>query len=142
ADEGREIGIGDIELIAVCLEIASNERTTLSLDGIEIFEPPNPWDLFRKNAMKPWIDAMCLDGNRNEFACRDLDRPCSHLDQGIARHLRELLRVALDQRGDQRLLVREVLVQLTDTDPSHLGNPVRARAVISLFDQNASSRFD
>lgn len=141
ADEGRDIGIGNIDLISMCLEIASNQCISLSADSVDIFEPPNTWDLFRKDAMKLGIDAVSVDCNRNEFARRDLDWARSHLDQGIASHLRNLLRVALNDSRYQRLLAREVLVQRTDTDPRHLGNPVGARSVVAFFHQNASSCF-
>ena len=62
-DEGREIEIGDIDLISMCLEIASNQCITLPLDSLEIFEPPNTWDLFRKDAMQLGIDAVSVDCN-------------------------------------------------------------------------------
>jgi hypothetical protein len=140
-DEGREIGIGDVDLISMCLEIAPDQCITLSDIGLDIFEPPNTWDLFRKYAMKLGIDAVSVDCNRNKFARRDLDWPRCHLDQGVARHLRNFLRMAVNDRRYQRLLAREVLVQRTDTDAGHLGNPVGARPVIAFLHQNASSRF-
>ena len=140
-DEGGEIGISDLDLISMCLEIASNQCISLALVSLDIFQPPNPRDLFRKDAMKLGIDAVSVDCNRNEFARRDLDWARSHLDQSVASQLRNLLRMAVDNRRDQRLLAREVLVQRTDTDAGHLGNPVGARAVIAFLHQNASSRF-
>ena len=86
-DEGREVEIGDIDLIAMCLEIASNQCITISDIGLDIFEPSNSWNLFRKDAMKLGIDAVSVDCNRNKFARRDLDWTRSHLDQGVACHL-------------------------------------------------------
>jgi hypothetical protein len=37
ADEDREIEIGDIDLISICLKIASNQRLPLSQDSFDIF---------------------------------------------------------------------------------------------------------
>src|SRR5271156_2773604 len=49
--------------------------------------------------------------------------------------------MTVNDRRYQRLLAWEVLVERTDTDAGHLGNPVGARPVIAFLDQNASSRF-
>jgi len=111
ADEGRKIGIGNINLISMCLEIAANQRIPLSDVGLDIFKPPDTWNLFRKDAMKFGINAVSVDCNRNEFARRDLDRARSYLDQGVASHLRNFLRMAVNNSGYQRFLTREVLVQ-------------------------------
>ena len=62
-DEGREIEIGDIDLIAMRLQIASNQCITLSDISLDIFEPPNMRDLFRKDAMQLGIDAVTVDCN-------------------------------------------------------------------------------
>ena len=140
-DEGREIEIGDIELISMRLEIASHEYITLSDISLHVFEPPNPGDLFREDAMKLGIDAVSVDCNRNEFACRDLDGMTHELDQGAARHLRNFLHMAVDNSRYQRLLAREVLVQRTDADARNLGNSVGARSNVAFLEQNASSRF-
>ena len=133
ADEGGKIEITDIDLIAMRFEIASNQCITLSDISLDIFEPPDTRDLFRKDAMQLGIDAVTVDRKRNELARRGLDRERSCLDQGVASHLRNLFRMAIDNRRYQRLLAREVLVQRPDTDASHLGNPVSARSVIALF---------
>ena len=63
SDEGREIEIGDIDLISMRLEIASNQCITLSDVSLDIFEPPNTRDLFRKDAMQLGIDAVTVDCN-------------------------------------------------------------------------------
>lgn len=110
ADEGGEIEIGNIDLISMCLEIASHQCITLSDISLDIFEPPNAWDLFRKDGMKLGVDAVSFDSNGNEFASRDLDWTRSHLDYGVASHLRNFLRMAVDDSRYQRLLAREVLV--------------------------------
>ena len=62
-DEGGEIEIGDIDLIAMRLQIASNQCITLSDISLDIFEPPNTRDLFRKDAMQLGIDAVTVDCN-------------------------------------------------------------------------------
>jgi hypothetical protein len=61
ADVGHEIGINDIDLISMCLEIALNQRIGFSPDSLDIFEPPNTWDLFGKDAMKLGIDAVRVE---------------------------------------------------------------------------------
>ena len=63
ADECREIRIRYVDLISMCLEIASNQCITLSDIGLDIFEPPDTWDLFRQYRMKLGIDAVGVDRN-------------------------------------------------------------------------------
>jgi hypothetical protein len=41
------------------------------------------------------------------------------LEQGVVDHLRQFLRVALDDGRDQRLLAREVLVEPSDANAGH-----------------------
>src|SRR5277367_1618924 len=79
-DEGGEIEIGNIDLIAMRLEIASNQCITLSDISFNIFEPPNPRDLFRKDAMQLGIDAVTIDSSRNEFARRGLEFVSAGID--------------------------------------------------------------
>ena len=50
-DEGRKVQIGDVDLFSMCLEIAPNQRITLSDISLDILEPSNTWDLFRKDPM-------------------------------------------------------------------------------------------
>ena len=92
--------------------------------------------------MKLRIDAVGIDGGRDQFARRDLERARGDLEQGISDHLRQFLRVALDDGRDQRLLAREVLVERTDADAGHGRNFVGARPIVAFLDQNASSRFE
>ena len=61
ADEGGQIEIGNIDLIAMCFEIASNQCITLSNISLDIFEAPDTRDLFRKDAMKLGIHAVTID---------------------------------------------------------------------------------
>ena len=63
ADEGGKIEIGNIDLISMRLEIASNQCITLSNISLDIFEPPDTRDLFRKDAMQLGIDAVTVDCN-------------------------------------------------------------------------------
>jgi hypothetical protein len=56
-DEGPEIEIGDIYLISMCIEMAPDQCITLSDVSLDVFEPPNTWDLFRKDAMPPGIQS-------------------------------------------------------------------------------------
>ena len=141
ADEGCDIGIGDIDLVSMCLKIASDQCVTVPLHGIDIFEPPNTWDLFRQYAMELGIDAVSVDRNRNEFARSDLDWSRRHLDQGVASHLRNLLHVAVNNGRYQRFLAWKILVERTDTYARYCSDLIGARSVIAFFDQNASSRF-
>jgi len=50
--------------------------------------------------------------------------------------------LACDQRAEQRMLVREVLVQRSDTDVCQFGRSVRSQAAMSALLQNASCRFE
>jgi hypothetical protein len=100
----------------------------LSDVSLDVFEPPNAWDLFRKDAMQLAINPMSLDRNPNEFARSDLNRRAA---QGAPCHLENLLGMAVNNRCHHHLLAREVRVQQrTDADPRHLANPVGARPVI------------
>jgi hypothetical protein len=40
-DESSEIDIGDVDLISMCLEIASNQCITFLLESLDILEPAN-----------------------------------------------------------------------------------------------------
>ena len=60
-DKGRKIEIGDIDLISMGLQIASHQRISLSDISLDIFEPPNARDLFRKDTMQLGIDAVPVD---------------------------------------------------------------------------------
>src|SRR5207253_3107330 len=48
-----------------------------------------------------------------------------------------VLRVALDERGDERLLAGEILIQRAHADAGGLGDFVRARVVVPLLDEDA-----
>jgi len=62
-DKGRKIEIGDIDLISMGLQIASHQRISLSDISLDIFEPPDPRDLFREDTMELGIDAVSVDCN-------------------------------------------------------------------------------
>src|SRR5262249_23036172 len=132
--------IGHVDLLSMGLEIAPDQCITVSDIRFDVFKPPNPRDLFRKDAVKLGIDAVSVDCNRNKFACRDFDWTRNHLDQGVASHLCNFLRMAVNNSRYQRLLAWKVLVQGTDADAGNFSNPVGARSVIAFFHQNASSR--
>ena len=51
-----------------------------------------------------------------------------------------LVDVPLDERRDQRLLAREVLVERADADAGGVGDAVGAGAVVAFLDEDASSR--
>jgi hypothetical protein len=57
-DESREVEIGDIDFIAMSLQIAAHQRITLADISLDIFEAPNSWDLFRKDRMQLGVDPM------------------------------------------------------------------------------------
>jgi hypothetical protein len=58
----------------MCLEKTPDQCITLSDVSLDVFEPPNAWDLFRKDAMQLGINPMSLDRNPNEFARSDLNQ--------------------------------------------------------------------
>jgi hypothetical protein len=43
---------------------------SVEVDCLDTFDPPKPWDLFGKHAMKLGIDAVSVDCDRNETAYR------------------------------------------------------------------------
>ena len=100
-DEGRDVEIGDADLMTMGLEIISKKCASV-LHGIDIFEPPGAWNLFVQDAVKLRIDAVSIDRRHNEFARRDLNGAGGDLEKGLADHLRQFLRVALDDGRDQR----------------------------------------
>jgi hypothetical protein len=99
----------------MCLELAPDQVDNLSDVSLDVFEPPNAWDLFRKDAMQLGINPMSLDRNPNEFVRSDLNRRAA---QGAPCHLGNLLGMAVNIRCHQHLLAREVRVQRTDADPA------------------------
>src|SRR5262245_41426002 len=115
------------------VEISSNQRINVLVDRLDTFESPDTWDLFGKDAMKPGIDAVSVDCDRHEFACRYLDRACSDLDQSVAHQLQHFVRMALTDGSNQCLLAREILVERTNTDACHGSDPVGAGPVIAFF---------
>lgn len=86
-DEDRDIEIVNIDLISMSVEIASNQCIRFLIDCLHIFETPNTWNLFSKDAMKPGIDAVSVDCGRNEFVRRHLDGARSDLGEGVAHQL-------------------------------------------------------
>ncbi|MNL50085.1 hypothetical protein D3C87_1730710 [compost metagenome] len=60
--------------------------------------------------------------------------------QHVVDDIQHLVVVALMQRGDQRVLVREVLVQRSDADARGFGDQVGVGARIAVRGQNASCR--
>ena len=95
-DKRREIEIGYVDLISMRLEVASHKCIALSDVSLDIFKPPNTWDLFREDAMQLGIDAVSVDPSCDEFARRVLERARRGLDQGAARRLGNFLRMAID----------------------------------------------
>ncbi len=109
-DESSEVEIGNVDLTTMGLEITSNKCASVSLDSFDIFESPSAGNLLGQDAVKLRIDAVAIDRGRDELARRDLDRARGDLEQGVAEHLRQFLRMAIDDGRHQRLLAREVLV--------------------------------
>jgi hypothetical protein len=89
------------------------------VDRLDIIQPPNTRDLFCKDAMKPGIDAVNVDCDRNEFACLHLDRARSYLDQG-GRKARPTKR-KYRQRSPGRSQVRAQYSGLFDRDFARFG---------------------
>jgi hypothetical protein len=141
-DESGKVEIGNVDLAAMGFEIAAKKPARVSLDRFDVFEPSGAGDLLGEDAVKLRIDTVSLDRGCDEFARRDVDRARGDLEQGVEDHLRQFLRVALDDGRDQRLLAREVLVERADADAGHGRDLVGARPVVAFLDQNASSRFD
>ncbi|MNL20223.1 hypothetical protein D3C87_1414600 [compost metagenome] len=58
--------------------------------------------------------------------------------QHLVDDIQHVVVVALMQRGDQRILVRKILVQRPDADPSRFGDQIGVGAGIAVRGQNAS----
>jgi len=86
------------------------------------------------------IDAMCVDRRFDQLTCRISYRPRRHVNERIAQQLHDLLLVTVDQRRDQRLLARKILIQRPDADAGDIRNPVGARTVVAILYKNASGR--
>src|SRR6185437_10761456 len=92
-DESGEIEVGNVDLTAMPLEITSNKRASVSLDRVDVLEPPGAGDLLGQDTVKLWVNAVRVDRRRDELARRDLDRAIGDLAQGVADHFRQFLRV-------------------------------------------------
>ena len=141
-DEGRKVGIGDVDLAPMRLEMVAKQHAGVADGGVDALEPAGAGNLLVQHAVKFWIDAVGLDSGRHERARRALDRQIGDVAERSARDLEQFLRVALDDGRDQRLLAREILVERADADAGHGGDLVGARPIVALFHQNASGRFD
>jgi hypothetical protein len=51
----------------MCFEIAPDQCITVSDVSLDVFEPLNTWDPFRKYAMQLGINPMSLDRNRKRI---------------------------------------------------------------------------
>src|SRR5580693_7924007 len=131
-----------MELVVMPIKIVPEQREVFPVEGSHIFELVHAWNLLRKHAMKPWIDAMRLDGHRDHLAHRFLNREAHRFRQLAADDLHDLLIVTIDDGDDERLLAGEILVERTDAHARHLRDPIRAGLVESLAGENASGRFD
>lgn len=140
-NEGRKLRIGDVDLVAMRLQIGAKKPISVLHGCIDIFEP-GAGDLFVKDAVKLGVDAVSGDGGPDEFARSRFDRERGDPEVRVANHARQFLRMALDDGRDQRFLAREILVERANADAGDGRNPVGARPFVTLLRQNASSRFD
>src|SRR5262245_565163 len=92
--------------------------------------------------MQPGIEPMPLDGGSDELAYALLQRKPGHFSERATGDLHELPVMPLDDGADQRVFAGEILVERAHADACLLRDPVRARRIETLLDQNASSRFD
>ena len=67
-DESSEVGIGNVDLAAMGLEIISQESASVSLDSFDILEPPGARRLLGQDAVKLWIEAVRIDRGSDQFA--------------------------------------------------------------------------
>ena len=84
---------------------------------------------------------MRLDRHGDELAHRFFHRQAHRFRQLAADGLHDLLIVAIDDGGDERLLAGEILVERTDAHARYLRDAVGAGLVESFTDENASGRF-
>src|SRR5262245_1825012 len=98
------------------LEIRAKEWKSVSLDRLDIFKSPGTRDLLGEDTVKFWVDAVGVDRGGDELAQRRLDRACGNLEQSALADVRQFLCVALDDRFDERLFARKILVERADAD--------------------------
>lgn len=140
-DEGRESCIDNIDLISMVVKITLNQNVRVSFSLLNVLKSSNPWDLFGKDAMKLGFDTVSIDCGRHEFPSGHFDRARQYFGQGVPRHMHQFFRVPVDDRRDQRLFTREVLVNGPNADASGSRYLVGARSIIAFFQQNVSGRF-
>ena len=105
-------------------------------------QPPDPRHLLVQDLVQGWIDPVrhhasldkganpVRDGRGRRIVERRLDDP------------HDFVGVSLNQRGHQRFLVGEVLVERADADAGAFGNAAGRRPFVSPLDQNVSRRRD
>src|SRR5262245_40149682 len=90
---------------AVGLEIGSDEREGLAMEGLHVLEPSRARNLFRQDPMEPGIDAMRADRGGDEVPHGILDRlqSCGARERPHAASLAEQVRdvlLAVSTPGD------------------------------------------
>src|SRR5262249_40590037 len=129
-------------LVAVALEIGSEQGVVRAAEGFHLLEPARARNLLGQHAMEPGIDAMRLDRGGDERADRLPDRLARGLRERAARDLAELIAVPVDHRGNERVLAGEILIEGADAHAGLIRDAVGARPIEAFPHQNASSRFD
>ena len=130
-DESSEVEIGNVDLATMDLEIMVEMRERIAR-RLQYFRAARSGVPVGEDAVKLGIEAVTSIAAETS-PHPDLDRASADLEQGAVRRFATFLRVALDDRRDQRLLVREVLVERADADAGLGGDLVGARPVVAFL---------
>lgn len=141
ADEGCDVEIDLAQFLAVLLEIGAHQGVDFADEGFAV-ELSGAGDLLGEDALQFRVDAVGFDRDADEAAHGFLDRHVRDFAECGADDGHDLLLVAVDHGGDERLLARKILIERADADAGDLGDAVGARLFKTLPDQNASSRLD
>ena len=142
AHKCRQTQVDGPNLIAVALEVGSEEGVILPIEGFHVLERSRARNLLRKDTVQIGIDAMSLDRHSHDLTHRLLYRERCDLRQRATDDVHELLVMAIHDGSNQRLLAGEILIQRANTHARLLSDTVGAGFVESLREQNASSRLD
>src|SRR6478735_3383054 len=119
AYKGGKVQVDSAKLIAVSLEVGSEERVGFAIEGFHTLEPFRARYLLCKDAMKLGIDAMRLNRYGHKPAHCFLNWLRGHLSQRAADDAHDFLIVTIDDGGNERLFAGVILVKRANAHACH-----------------------
>jgi len=140
--ERRQLDVGDAELVASARQVPGDRREHRPLELVALGRLAEPRHLLHQHAVQIGIDRVRAHDQLDHRAHGRAQRQIAHaLELGHHRR-RHLVLVAPEQRRDQRLLRREVLVERADRHAGGLRDLVGRRPIEAVLDQKASGRLE